>query len=183
MTHRMARTLPLMFFALLCLAAALGAQTPDAQATNWKTYSYPEDGFKASYPSEPELQKKDIPTQAGSFELRSYVAQVAPVALFIGVCDYDTTASGSDPDTMVQGAKNGALQSSNSHLLSEKTITLGTYHGVEFESESDVAHFSARVYVVGTTLYQALVVSPIGKLFPDTARFLDSFQLIARPSK
>jgi hypothetical protein len=162
---------------LLCAAAALGAQTPQ-----WKTYSYATDGFSASYPSEPTLQKRDVPTDAGSFELRSYSVEVGPVALFAGVCDYGVHTAGKDPDTLLQGAKNGALQNSGSHLVSETKITLGIYHGVAFESESDSTHFSARIYIVGSTLYQTLVVTPVGTPFPDAARFLDSFQLIARTS-
>jgi hypothetical protein len=161
--------------ALLSLAAVLGAQTPD-----WKTYTYSSDGFSASYPSQPEMQKRDFPTDAGSYELRSYIAQDSLVALFVGVCDYGSQASGKDPDTLLQGAKNGALSNSSSHLLREKKITLGVYHGVEFEAESDVAHFFARIYMVNTTLYQTLVVSPLGKSYADTARFIDSFQLIPR---
>jgi hypothetical protein len=165
--------------------AAPAAQTPVAPAVpapEWKKYGYAADGFSAWFPSEPEMQKRDVPTDAGSFELRSYVAQVAPVALFIGVCDYGAQVEGKDPDEMLQGAKDGALTNSKSHLVTEKKITLGTSHGVEFEAESDEAHFSARIYLVGSTLYQTLVVAPLGKPFPGTARFLDSFQLIARVS-
>jgi len=183
MTRGMRRIMPCAFIvsaALLYFAAALTAQTPAAPTSEWKTYSYPSDGFSASYPSAPDLQKRNIPTDAGSFELRSYIGRVDPVALFIGVCDYGSQAAGKDPDTMLQGAKNGALQNSNSHLVSEKKITLGIYHGVEFEAESDAAHFSARIYMVGSTLYQTLVVAQLGKPYPDTARFLDSFQIIPR---
>jgi len=104
------------------------------------------------------------------------------VAMFVGVCDYGAAVTGKDPDALLQGAKNGALQNSKSHLLSEQKITLGVYHGVEFEAESDAAHFSARVYIVGTTLYQTLVVYPLGAPYAGTTRFLDSFQLIARTS-
>lgn len=178
MIEPMCRTLQRKFavsVVLLSLAAALTAQTPA-----WKTYSYPADGFSASYPSQPELQKKDIPTDAGSFQLRSYLAQDSEVALFVGVCDYGTTAAGKDADTLLQDAKNGALTNSNSQLVSEKKITLGLYPGVEFEATSQVGHFSARIYLVGTTLYQALVVAPLAKPYTDTARFLDSFQLIPR---
>ena len=163
------------FAAALCLVFALSAR---AQA--WKTYSYPADGFSASYPSDPEVQKRQVPTDAGSFELRSYTAQVDQVALFIGVCDYGAAVAGKTPESLLEGAKNGALSNSNSHLLSEKKISLGIYRGVAFESESDAAHFSARIYFVGTTLYQTLVVAPLGKPYPDTERFLDSFQLLAR---
>jgi hypothetical protein len=100
--------------------------------------------------------------------------------MFIGVCDYGSQTAGKDSNTLLQGAKNGALENSKSHLVSEKQITLGIYPGLTFEAESDQAHFSARIYFVGSTLYQALVVYPQGKPYADAARFLDSFQLIAR---
>ncbi len=161
--------------AVLCCAVALSAQ-----AQEWNSYTFAAEGFRASFPAAPEQQKRDVPTDAGSFELRSYIVQVAPYALFIGLCDYGAKANGSDPDAMLQGAKQGALTNSSSHLVSENKITLGIYHGIGFEAESDTAHFSARIYMVGDTLYQTLVVSPLGKPYADTARFLDSFQLLPR---
>lgn len=153
-----------------------------AQAPVWSTYSYSSDGFSASYPSAPELKKQDVSTDAGPFELRSYIVQQGDAALFVGVCDYGNNTQGRDPDAMLQGAKSGALSNSKSHLLQEKRITLGVYPGLAFESESDdgSAHFTARVYMMGNILYQTLVVYPLGKPYPDTQRFLDSFQLIAR---
>jgi hypothetical protein len=161
--------------ALLCFAAAVNAQTSDRKA-----YRYPADGFQAWFPSAPELQKRDVTTEAGSFELRSYIVQVNSVALFVGVCDYGSANAGKDRSEVLQGAKEGALKNSSSHLISEKKITLGIYPGVEFESESDSAHFSARVYIVGNILYQTLVVAPLDRPYPETTRFLDSFQLIAK---
>jgi len=178
MMHVVRKALDLRFFvavAVLCFAVALSAQGQE-----WNSYSYPSEGFRASFPSEPEQQKRNISTEAGIFELRSYLVQVAPYALFIGVCDYAGKAAGSDPDTLLQGAKQGALTNSSSHLVRENKVTLGIYHGLDFESESDTAHYSARIYMVGDTLYQTLVVSPLGKNYADTVRFLDSFQLIPR---
>jgi len=163
--------------AALCFAFALSAQ-----AQQWNSYSYPADGFRASFPSEPGLQARSVPTEKGAVEMRSYLVESEPYALFVGVADYGGRTDGFDPDTLLQGAKQGALTNSNSHLVSENKITLGIYHGVQFEAESNDAHFSARIYMVGDTMYQTLVVSPIGKIYPDTARFLDSFQLIPRVS-
>jgi hypothetical protein len=176
----MPRNFPIRFalaVALLSLASALFAQAPE-----WKTYSYATDGFSASFPSQPAFQKRNIPTEAGSFELRSYTVEDGDVAIFVGVCDYGAQTAGKDPDVLLQGAKNGALQNSSSHLVSETKMTLGIYHGLAFEAESDAAHFTARVYMVGSTLYQTLVVAPLGKPYANTTRFLDSFQLIARTS-
>ena len=178
MTHP-ARTYRLIasVIAGLLIAAVFAAR---AQAPGWQTYSYPSDGFSASYPSQPQLSSKEISTDAGPFELRSYMAEAGDVALFVGVTDYGGKTQGQDPEEMLQGAKRGALSNSKSHLVGERRITLGVYPGVAFESESDDAHFTARIYMVGSTLYQTLVVNPISKPYSDTQRFLDSFQLIAR---
>ncbi|MGD0940736.1 MAG: hypothetical protein ABR905_13610 [Terracidiphilus sp.] len=173
------------------VGALLGAQTPStpsaavpaAPTTDWKNYSYAEDGFSASFPSAPEFSKRDVPTEKGSFELRSYLVEFEPVALFAGVCDYGSAIAGMDTEKVLHGAEDGALKNSNSHLISDKKTTFGVYHALTFEAESDTAHFSARIYLVGSTLYQTLVVYPIGKPYDGASRFLDSFQLIARVAK
>ena len=177
--------------ALFSFAAALNSQASAPSGTQaaaassvpapvWKSYSYPADGFTASYPSVPDLQKKDVPTDAGTFQLRSYIGTDGDVAMFVGICDYGSKITGQDPDDLLQGAKNGALQNSSAHLISETKTTLGIYHGLTFEAESDQAHFSSRIYMVGSTLYQTLVVTPLGQPYAGTARFLDSFQIIPR---
>ena len=161
--------------ALLSLAAGAGAQTAE-----WKSYPYPADGFQASFPISPELQKKDLPTEKGTVQLHSYIAQEASAAMFVGVCDYGDKAASMDAEKQLQGAKNAILQNPGSHLLSERKISLGASPGLEFEAQSDTSFFTARIYMVGSTLYQTLVITPLGKTYADTTRFLDSFQLIAK---
>jgi hypothetical protein len=70
------------------LAAAI------ASAQTVTQFQYPSDGFRASYPSEPQLQKRDIPTDAGTLELRSCTVESGQTALFIGVCDYGSQVAG-----------------------------------------------------------------------------------------
>ncbi len=160
----------------IALAAAI------ASAQTLTQYQYPSDGFRASYPGEPKLSKRNIPTDTGTFELRSYVAESGDAALFVGVCDYGSQVAGSDPAKLLQGAKNGALTNSKSHLVdgSEKSFTFQGHPALEFQAESDAAHFRARIYMVGTTLYQTLVVSPLGTPYQSTQEFLDSFALTPR---
>jgi hypothetical protein len=160
------------------LAVSLGAQTPE-----WKTYSYPADGFSVSLPSQPNIQKQNVPTDAGTFELRTYVVDVAPSGMMVGVCDYGSELAGKEPDSVLQGAKNGALKNTNTRLVHERKISLGVNHGLEFEAENDTIHITVRVYVAGTTLYQVLVVYPVGKELQNGTEFLDSFQLIAQSGK
>jgi len=160
---------------VLLFATSLSAQTPE-----WKSYSYPTDGFIAAFPFQPDIQKKNVPTDAGTFELRSYLATEGSAAMFVGVCDYGATAAGKDPDSVLNGAQKGAIANVNGHLLSSKKITLGIYKGVEFEADNDTMHFAARVYLVGTTMYQTLTAAPLAQPYSGSTRFLDSFQLIAR---
>ena len=164
----------------LTLTVMLAAAAAVALAEEWKTYSYPPDGFSAVFPTEPSLSKRNIDTDGGAFELRSYVGQSGPVAFFIGVCDYDERLGGKTPDAVLEGARDGAVSNTKSHVTREKKIALGIYKGLDFEAESADTHFDARIYIVGTTLYQQVVVSAIGTPHADSGRFLDSFQLIPR---
>jgi hypothetical protein len=151
-----------------------------APAPDWKPYRYPSEGFAAMFPFEPEMQKQSVPNPAGALQLRIYVAQDGATALMAAVCDYGAAAEGKDPDTILDSAQGGALTNANAHLITGKRITMGVNHGVEFESASDQFHFNVRIFLVGTTLYQTLVVAPIKQPYEPTARFLDSFHLIPR---
>jgi hypothetical protein len=81
---------------------------------------------------------------------------------------------------VLTGAKNGAIDNVKAHMLTEESVLLGTYPGVQFEAENDTLHFSARIFLVGTTLYQELTASPLTEKYADSTRFLDSFKLIPR---
>jgi len=126
-------------------AASLSAQQPSAPSTPapattsatapalvWKNYAYPEEGFSASFPAKPEFDKKDIPTEWGSFELRTYSMEANSAALSVVVCNYGMAIEDNDPDDLLYAAENGALKNSNSHLLSDRKIALGAYHGLAF---------------------------------------------------
>jgi hypothetical protein len=165
----------LMFIYFIFFATVLKAQAPQS-----KSYSYPSDGFQITFPAEPTLSKSNVETQAGPFELRSYVSAISSTAYYVGVCDYGKDAAGKDPDDMLQGAKDGAMANTNSHLIKEEKIKLSIVHGLAFECENDKAYFTARVYMAGSMLYQVVVIYPIGIAPPDATSFLDSFGLITR---
>jgi hypothetical protein len=161
------------------LIPRVDSEAPATQTTEWKTYSYPSDGFSASFPAEPQLSKNNVETKTGKFEVHTYSVILKP-AWVVAVVDYGQQAKNADPDTLLGLGKQGALSNSNAHLVSEKKITLDGNHGLEFEVESDMAHYSYRIYLVGGTLYQTLVISDTADKYVDAARFLDSFRLIAR---
>jgi hypothetical protein len=163
----------------LALFVTLAATVASAQTLT--RYEYPSDGFRASFPSKPELQKQNVPTDAGTFELRAYLGESDESAIYVGVCDYGAATNGRDAATVLEGAYKGAISNIHGHLVGDiRWITLQGNRGVAFEAENDTIHISARIYYVGTTLYQALAASPIKTPFAKTTEFLDSFELIKR---
>jgi hypothetical protein len=176
----MNRTRSLLFalaLALLSLASALAAQT-----NPWKPFESPTDGFRADFPSAPEVSRNSLPAGGDLYELRSFLVEAGSTALYIGVCDYGVKGAGADPDAVLSSAKQGAVAHMNAHILSEKNIALDAARGVAYEAESSTLHFSVRMYIAGGVLYQVMISSPLNERFADTARFLDSFQLLPRPS-
>ncbi len=165
---------------LVALAAMATAIHLSAQAPSWQPYSSDTDGFKVLFPSTPEVNKNSVPVGPQAYELRSYVSTAGTTALYIGVCDYGPKGATADPDDLLKNAENGAMDHMNAHLLTDKKIALGSHHGVAFEAESASLHFTARMYLSGGVLYQSMVATPLNEKFADTARFLDSFELIQR---
>jgi hypothetical protein len=173
------RTAPGRIAAFATLAACSLALAPLSRAQDWKTYTYASDGFSITTPSAPQMTSTSVPTAAGSFDVHSYSIDLdgGSGALVVAVCNYGAVAKDKDPDTLLQGAKNGSITNLHGTLTSEKQIVLGDSKGLQFEADSPDAHLSARIYMVGTILYQLIAVMPLNHPYPNAARFFDSFTL------
>lgn len=164
-----------LFSALLCLAAAL-----NAQSGKWKAYKYPELGFRASFPTEPKVEQNKKEAKSGSILLSSYCAQVADTTLCVAVIDQGSEATGLSPEAILERTKMGVLAAPKTHKINQVDIDLDGHKGVELEAESDTIHTFTRIYLVDKTLYQTIVTLPVGNHYPFTGRFLDSFKLMTR---
>jgi hypothetical protein len=164
-------------FELLKPSARGAVASAAMSAVEWKPYHSPTDGFNVSFPSVPTVEKQNIATDAGQFELRTYVAEDSSVALIIAVCNYGPTAKNKDPQDLLEHARSGAIGNLKAHLLTEKKINLGANPGTAFEADSGTQHISSRIFLAGSMLYQTMVVSPLDNHYAGTTRFLDSFQI------
>jgi hypothetical protein len=150
-------------FALLAIAAALGAQTPPApapQALNWKVFSYPALGFRASFPSEPKLEEKKQDAPLGTILFTSYCAQVADTYLCAAVIDQGPEATGLTPEVLLERMKMGLELIPKTNTLNEKKIDLDGHAGVEVETASDTVHITTRIYLVDNTLSRFVPADP-----------------------
>jgi hypothetical protein len=85
-----------------------------------------------------------------------------------------------DPETLLEGGREGAAENLNGVVVSDKPITLGGYPGTEFvvEAPGDLI-YTARVYVVNDRLYQILFLAPKDQIDQfDVQAFFDSFTLL-----
>src|SRR4029077_3638625 len=80
---------------------------------------------------------------------------------------------------LLQSAKNGAIESTNATLTSEKEIMLDGNPGLEFEAKADTVRVRARIYMVKTRLLTVLARAPLNAPFPaELSRIFDSVKLI-----
>jgi hypothetical protein len=171
-------------FALIPRTAGATPAAPPPAPSDWKPYRFPTDGFSAAFPAQPVNAKQTIATNLGSFELRTYVAEDSRASLIAAVCDYGTTAAGKDPNVLIENAKTGAVTNLKAHIVSEKPADLDSLHkGIAFEAENGADHISARIYIVGSLLYQLIVIAPIQDQYAHAGRFLDSFQTFDRAAQ
>ena len=165
---------------ILVLALLFVSMGASAQSDTWKTYSYPADGFSIGAPGEPQMSQLDVPTNAGTFPVHMYSVSPGNAQLMVAMNDYGSAVNGKDPKTVVDGAMHGAVANVQGHLIQSSSITIGKNLGDSFEAETDQAHVSGRIYLVGSVLYQLMVFTPLNQSYADTARFFDSFKLIPR---
>ncbi|HEY6351107.1 MAG TPA: hypothetical protein VI636_17015 [Candidatus Angelobacter sp.] len=168
---------------MICISvvgALASAVTAHAQTTSsqWKQYSYPGEGFSVSSPTEPVFTRQDKPTATGTVEMHNYTIEMGNNS---GVMISSAEISGADtvsPQTLLQGAKNGAIQTVNAKLTSEKEITLDGNPGIQFEAANDSFHVRARMYIVKTKLITVLEIAPVNIAISTNAdRLCDSMRL------
>jgi hypothetical protein len=178
---RLQRSLPCRYAAcaiLLCLAAALNAQT-----AKWEFYQYPADGFRAFFPSEPKVEQNKKNAAAGLILMNSYCSRVSETQLCVAVIKEGPTPTGLTPEAMLGRVKVGVLLAPKSREIHEAEVMLDGHKGIEIETEDETSHLYTRIYLVDKTVYQTVVTYPISTPFAEAKRFLDSFKLIARDGK
>ncbi len=150
-------------------------------STEWKTYTYESDAFAIAAPQAPTFSQSNTSTAAGTIQMHNYIVELGnSAALLVSVAEYGSSMRNADPRKVLQGGRDGALQSTNGHVISERSVSLEGYPGLAMEAENATTHFSVHFYLVRTRLFQTLVVTPIGTPFPDTDRFHNSLHLLSK---
>jgi hypothetical protein len=149
-----------------------------SQTAQWKEFVYQDDGFAISAPSQPIMQKRMMKPLAGEVEAHVYFIPAPEYQMMVMYAPLHPKDKRT-PQQALEDAKKGPAVS-GARLLSQKSIMLGKYPGLEMETEDDDNHQLGRFYAVNRRMYTLAIAVPKGRPFPAEAKhWLESFRIVA----
>jgi len=162
-------------------APSSSISTTGSSLQDWIEYRSDEGGFAVRLPAEPEVQTQLAETVAGTVEVTMALTEMENYAAGVSFNAIPPEAA-ADPETLLEGGREGAAMNLKGRVVSDKPIKLGAYPGTEFVVEtSDDLIYTARIYVVDDRLYQILFLVPKDQIDQfDVQAFFDSFTLLEK---
>jgi hypothetical protein len=152
-----------------------------SQADGWKPLTSKPGKFMVLMPGEPKEQTQEVPTPAGKIKVTMYIVEKDAIAYFASYNDYPPElVQKSDAETMLNGARDGAVANVKGKLTDEKKIKIDAYPGrdISFEALGGMFVARSRIYLVKDRLYQVMVLAPKANGLPkEIDKYLDSFKL------
>jgi hypothetical protein len=150
----------------------------------WTIFRSEKGGFSISLPSKPHEETLIVETETG--RVTHYIYTVDSDGVMYTVDYADLSSLNKDKKTLTsflqqEGTK--LLQQMNSRVTGSKTVTLGSYVGVELSFVLEGGEGKLRLFVVNNSLYQ-LIATRLSLVTSSNAlllRFLDSFSLVEAP--
>lgn len=154
-------------------------------ANNWYSYTAKDGSYTVYFPGQPEEQNLSVETSLGILNaLFVFYKYPEKERIFsTSSIKYPVEPSKYNVEKGLDGARDGAAQSSNSIIISEKNISYKGFAGREIILQSKVQpdfRLLLRMFIdpTGPTLYSLQVTAEDGNLdFPEAKAFLDSFSI------
>lgn len=132
--------------------------------------------FSVGFPQEPVTGSQDIPGDP-PLTAETYSVGSDASAVSVALIDYPADAPLADPDTALQGARDGAVGGlPGGTLVSSETTTVDGRPALDFVADVDGGTYHARLVLDDRRLYQILTVGS-GDLGAQHAEFVDTFRL------
>jgi hypothetical protein len=148
----------------------------------WETVS--EDGITVEMPGKPNKQSQDVPTGTGKASGQMFTLDKGSEAYILAYHEFPQamTNLNIDPQVLLKGASDGAVQNIDGNVVSQRDITNGSYPGKEIvgsgSKEGKEIEFTIRLYWAKPRLVQTLYLAEKGKTNQKNAtKFLDSLKI------
>jgi hypothetical protein len=165
---------------MACVAVGCKGKPTAAQTNvaNWKSYDKP--GFSAKFPSAPTMETQHISQSGLNVDLTIYKADLGTSHYTVSSVTYPSTVDVSNPQNNLNGAVNGALQSSgikNAHVVKQASNTVSGSPGMEVEASADNAYLFLEAILKDHTLFQVLTANDKNVPPASAQSFIDSVTL------
>jgi hypothetical protein len=159
-----------------------GAGTAEASADAGTLYRTPSGGFEVRFPEgkAPEVEERTI--TGGSAAVRLFKVQYGTSGYVVTYDDFAKTSS-RVPQQILDGAREGVLETTGGTLDSERTLTIDGNPGLDLAVTATTSGITmrqrVRVLLVSGRLYQLIVVAPTWSGATAVEQeFFDSFKLL-----
>jgi len=169
---------------VLLLLLTVGILLAGCGGTTWSEFSSADGAFSVLMPGTPTEQTQTQDTDLGPIDVHMFTIEQGEVAYLVGYNVFPAAViEAATPAAILDGARDGQVETVKGTLLSEKEITLGAYPGrdleIQVEGSDGASSLRSRLFMVGDRLYQLVVAGPKGQsTSPNTIKFLDSFKLV-----
>ncbi len=162
--------------ALVFVRLASGA----ASAQQWRSFASREGRFTVDFPGTPTVAPpKPIQTAIGSVDMHMFEIDIPNVAFHaVTYTDYPPgTVADAHADSVLQGAKNGAVANVKGTLVDEKKIVVQGNKALDVKISAGQQTIFQRLVLVQSRLYQVIVVVPGVRTAapPEVLHFMQSF--------
>lgn len=160
-------------------AEAQGATAPTGQ-TGFTRYEA--DGFAISLPSEPHVERREVPVQGHTVKTGSWSVNHRGALFSAAIADYPAAMlAGRPPQATLNDAKQGLVQQLQGQLVDEQPASVDQYPGEQFTIRSEQREVKARAVLAGNRLFTLLVAYQPGQSVPQADEFLSSLDITSPP--
>ena len=147
----------------------------------WQTYTAPDGSFSIQLPGKPSIEPTKIPLEGGgTADVNMITATPTDHTSYVFTYVEREKVGQQSPDQALAGARDGALRKVQGTLLTQKTITVQGYPGLDVHARARGNSFvDLRFVVVGNRLFMIMAVATVeGDREPKAIqRMLDSFKM------
>ena len=162
------------YFVIQLLVQPSHAAVPDS----WKQYASKVGGFSVSFPAAPESHSDKIDAHGIPTTMHTFACEASERVFIVSYNDYPKSAM-RDEKQMLVDAEQGAMKNVHGTLIDDQAFKYGDYNARSYAVKVAENHVvRANMFLVGSRLYQVLVVVPASDVDGASVRkFFGSFQL------
>lgn len=145
----------------------------------WKEFSSKDGRFRVLMPGTPAPAEVKFDSEYGPASFHMNTVEGGESFYGAHYCDYTEAIKKVAAKRVYDSSRDGAAENMQGKVVGEGDVKLGTHAGREIRIEVDGRSlFRARVFLVGTRLYQVVFYGPKGAATSkEVDRYLDSFKL------